>query len=219
MSSVWPSQALLNMGRLLMVRPLIKSAASFEWRTAVQGLRLNSEYSAAWVMSDTMKRIRAGSRGAARMSWPNSPSVAVVSRPALDSFSSRRSKPRTFASRIFSSNSKLAEPSAYCCRMVFSKRRMGSKNNPSAAVLRSPESARVRKYREIGVTPGRPGRFTSAKPWHAVAMAQSAEAAIKGVEAWRSEEHTSELQSHSDLVCRLLLEKKKNNSDQHLPVL
>src|SRR5947207_4821196 len=28
-------------------------------------------------------------------------------------------------------------------------------------------------------------------------------------ERWRSEEHTSELQSHSDLVCRLLLEKKK----------
>src|SRR5438034_11292407 len=27
----------------------------------------------------------------------------------------------------------------------------------------------------------------------------------------RSEEHTSELQSHSDLVCRLLLEKKKRN--------
>src|SRR5215204_3463925 len=30
----------------------------------------------------------------------------------------------------------------------------------------------------------------------------------------RSEEHTSELQSHSELVCRLLLEKKKN---QELP--
>src|SRR5947207_9680724 len=28
----------------------------------------------------------------------------------------------------------------------------------------------------------------------------------------RSEEHTSELQSHSDLVCRLLLEKKKNKT-------
>src|SRR5476649_3047495 len=27
----------------------------------------------------------------------------------------------------------------------------------------------------------------------------------------RSEEHTSELQSHSDLVCRLLLEKQKRN--------
>src|SRR5436190_16028079 len=28
----------------------------------------------------------------------------------------------------------------------------------------------------------------------------------------RSEEHTSELQSHSDLVCRLLLEKKKQKA-------
>src|SRR5437588_6358422 len=33
----------------------------------------------------------------------------------------------------------------------------------------------------------------------------------------RSEEHTSELQSHSDLVCRLLLEKKKKRhiKDRH----
>src|SRR5947207_12302216 len=31
----------------------------------------------------------------------------------------------------------------------------------------------------------------------------------------RSEEHTSELQSHSDLVCRLLLEKKKKEQQQH----
>src|SRR5437588_2006078 len=29
----------------------------------------------------------------------------------------------------------------------------------------------------------------------------------------RSEEHTSELQSHSDLVCRLLLEKKKKKKN------
>src|SRR2546430_6844705 len=29
---------------------------------------------------------------------------------------------------------------------------------------------------------------------------------------WRSEEHTSELQSQSNLVCRLLLEKKKINT-------
>src|SRR5436190_4847816 len=36
------------------------------------------------------------------------------------------------------------------------------------------------------------------------------------VEVARSEEHTSELQSHSDLVCRLLLEKKnKQKSKQH----
>src|SRR5438034_4592784 len=32
--------------------------------------------------------------------------------------------------------------------------------------------------------------------------------------AERSEEHTSELQSHSDLVCRLLLEKKKKDTQQ-----
>src|SRR5690349_21998174 len=45
------------------------------------------------------------------------------------------------------------------------------------------------------------------------------------VQAWheiRSEEHTSELQSRRDLVCRLLLEKKKknvkkdNNKRQHM---
>src|SRR5947207_5334054 len=46
---------------------------------------------------------------------------------------------------------------------------------------------------------------------------------IVGIAAWlwfrpgpepcgRSEEHTSELQSHSDLVCRLLLEKKKKRT-------
>src|SRR2546421_5307806 len=34
----------------------------------------------------------------------------------------------------------------------------------------------------------------------------------------RSEEHTSELQSRSDLVCRLLLEKKKNHSLTQLQV-
>src|SRR2546428_2011690 len=31
----------------------------------------------------------------------------------------------------------------------------------------------------------------------------------------RSEEHTSELQSRSDLVCRLLLEKKKNQATEN----
>src|SRR5260370_32467274 len=31
----------------------------------------------------------------------------------------------------------------------------------------------------------------------------------RGLELFRSEEHTSELQSHLNLVCRLLLEKKK----------
>src|SRR5438034_8446180 len=34
----------------------------------------------------------------------------------------------------------------------------------------------------------------------------------EGAKNSRSEEHTSELQSHSDLVCRLLLEKKKKKT-------
>src|SRR5438270_10630619 len=43
----------------------------------------------------------------------------------------------------------------------------------------------------------------------AASMISLAAAAGGGI---RSEEHTSELQSQSNLVCRLLLEKKKNSS-------
>src|SRR6266496_3750083 len=35
------------------------------------------------------------------------------------------------------------------------------------------------------------------------------------IRPWRSEEHTSELQSRRDLVCRLLLEKKKKKISRH----
>src|SRR5438034_5712751 len=38
---------------------------------------------------------------------------------------------------------------------------------------------------------------------------------LTGAVPKRSEEHTSELQSHSDLVCRLLLEKKKSDTSRH----
>src|SRR5688572_32923657 len=41
------------------------------------------------------------------------------------------------------------------------------------------------------------------RPHHSTSMATRARS------GWRSEEHTSELQSQSNLVCRLLLEKKK----------
>src|SRR2546427_8001312 len=36
---------------------------------------------------------------------------------------------------------------------------------------------------------------------------------------WRSEEHTSELQSQSNLVCRLLLEKKKKIKYRSIPLI
>src|SRR5690242_21279914 len=44
----------------------------------------------------------------------------------------------------------------------------------------------------------------------------SQESAYRSAQASRSEEHTSELQSHVNLVCRLLLEKKKKKqNNQH----
>src|SRR2546428_4787020 len=39
---------------------------------------------------------------------------------------------------------------------------------------------------------------------------------VGGADCERSEEHTSELQSRSDLVCRLLLEKKKNRHAKNI---
>src|SRR2546426_7909485 len=54
----------------------------------------------------------------------------------------------------------------------------------------------------------------------AIAGAGTAQAALKPAEvvrAWsRSEEHTSELQSPCNLVCRLLLEKKKKKKSREL---
>src|SRR5438034_7692028 len=51
-------------------------------------------------------------------------------------------------------------------------------------------------------------RSTRARP-----CARRSACCAQGRARVRSEEHTSELQSHSDLVCRLLLEKKKKNKE------
>src|SRR2546428_8819523 len=57
----------------------------------------------------------------------------------------------------------------------------------------------------LGSTPVRSGRCAgSFASWRASTPSS------------RSEEHTSELQSRSDLVCRLLLEKKKKNNQAHV---
>src|SRR5260221_6831357 len=42
------------------------------------------------------------------------------------------------------------------------------------------------------------------------------EGAVRGESLARSEEHTSELQSHSDLVCRLLLVRKNYDIIHHI---
>src|SRR5690349_22285783 len=51
-----------------------------------------------------------------------------------------------------------------------------------------------------------------AASWFTLSVRSRHKPAAPGTRAWRSEEHTSELQSRRDLVCRLLLEKKK---EQH----
>src|SRR5688572_31235997 len=58
-----------------------------------------------------------------------------------------------------------------------------------------------------GPAPARRGAHPGLPPRRAGARAQA--------RARRSEEHTSELQSQSNLVCRLLLEKKKKKKKQH----
>src|SRR2546430_9755003 len=57
-------------------------------------------------------------------------------------------------------------------------------------------------------------RRSSATP--SVPSAASRAASIARAYPLRSEEHTSELQSQSNLVCRLLLEKKKKKHIVHL---
>src|SRR5438034_2384065 len=67
----------------------------------------------------------------------------------------------------------------------------------SDAVRYGPSALRYRVHRQLHVQQGQAERL------------QATDLGARIYLAARSEEHTSELQSHSDLVCRLLLEKKK----------
>src|SRR5947207_11232206 len=71
---------------------------------------------------------------------------------------------------------------------------------PYTTLFRSPSPGRP--TRPATSWPARRGR---SRRWPARARSGRTPSARRP----RSEEHTSELQSHSDLVCRLLLEKKK----------
>src|SRR5205085_5514821 len=62
--------------------------------------------------------------------------------------------------------------------------------------------------------------FRSMRCRHIFVSCEAAASLLKRSSRKRSEEHTSELQSQSNLVCRLLLEKKKYDNLVHtiLPV-
>src|SRR5690349_24218387 len=65
-------------------------------------------------------------------------------------------------------------------------------------------------FKKLSVSSGVP----ESQP--AVVICQEGTSLSQGVGAWlRSEEHTSELQSRRDLVCRLLLEKKKKTDGKN----
>src|SRR3712207_8358142 len=69
------------------------------------------------------------------------------------------------------------------------------------------------------------GEHASVEPWGTTVAVLDLVAALRAlgvraeINAPRSEEHTSELQSRQYLVCRLLLEKKKNYINQCTPHL
>src|SRR5260221_6246011 len=78
-----------------------------------------------------------------------------------------------------------------------------------------PYTTLFRFYRQIG-NDRAPWRRTKCSRMGAGTACRSDDGPGHAVPApirlhFRSEEHTSELQSHSDLVCRLLLGKKKKN--------
>src|SRR5438034_5194000 len=60
-----------------------------------------------------------------------------------------------------------------------------------------------------------PSRRTRCPEWtnHSQTNSYRRSGSLRRAHQSRSEEHTSELQSHSDLVCRLLLEKKNKQKD------
>src|SRR5438132_12632737 len=64
-------------------------------------------------------------------------------------------------------------------------------------------------YSSLNNTDQRVTRRLAAILRIAEALDHSHRQRVLKIRSIRSEEHTSELQSHSDLVCRLLLEKKK----------
>src|SRR5260221_8769471 len=75
-------------------------------------------------------------------------------------------------------------------------------------------------FRSLPGAPDYPNAFRSKRRRHWLRTPQRFLRALwcRVAQRGRSEEHTSELQSHSDLVCRLLLEKKKNEDGTESPV-
>src|SRR2546430_9570514 len=71
-------------------------------------------------------------------------------------------------------------------------------------------------FRSEKLTSAVTGEIRAVDPDLPVSKIRTMEDVVSG-SVWRSEEHTSELQSQSNLVCRLLLEKKKTTQPTVAP--
>src|SRR5699024_12217454 len=87
--------------------------------------------------------------------------------------------------------------------------------SPYTTLFRSKQEEAKRKQRKTErrqASKHQPSKMV--KPKHSVAKPPTtARSTASPTTSKRSEEHTSELQSRFDLVCRLLLEKKNNNNN------
>src|SRR5256885_7899547 len=79
---------------------------------------------------------------------------------------------------------------------------------PYTTLFRSPHLRQLRGRKRIHA-------LVSIEAHEAAAVSHVVGDAAKLQQMWRSEEHTSELQSPCNLVCRLLLEKKKQSPHPH----
>src|SRR2546430_13492796 len=85
-------------------------------------------------------------------------------------------------------------------------------------MIRRPPRSTLFPYTTLFRSGSRPASFNAACASGVFSSFRKARArsALGAPTGMRSEEHTSELQSQSNLVCRLLLEKKKSNLHQGL---
>src|SRR2546427_2228355 len=79
-------------------------------------------------------------------------------------------------------------------------------------MIRRPPRSTLFPYTTLFRSPASRNRLVMARPMPRVPPVTTTVWSRKSNTALRSEEHTSELQSQSNLVCRLLLEKKKNKN-------
>src|SRR2546430_5317561 len=85
---------------------------------------------------------------------------------------------------------------------------------PYTTLFRSRRAADGSHWRALSGRRDAPRRTTSCAARRLFGRRRGFAAAPRTSPETRSEEHTSELQSQSNLVCRLLLEKKNNRSKE-----